>query len=138
MTGRMRGFGHVAHCSGAHAGVGRSANIQVIMSGKLPRNVVVRFAVVLRIVLCGKQIHRVVSIGLVQANNIGSDRIIPIGQVQRRRRLVDLDFLAQKPRDQCRHAARITLRAWNQVSIRSLIQTLAPRMQALLVEVAQQ
>src|SRR5438046_10450356 len=46
--------------------------LQMVMSGKFPRDIIIGRFSVLRVVLRGKQIDSVVAVGLIEANHVGS------------------------------------------------------------------
>src|SRR5215469_13568975 len=84
-----------------------------------------------------EQIDAIVSIWLIEPDDISPRRIISIFELNRTLRARDFDVLAHQPRDHSRDSRWIPLILRNEEGVRCLRQALLPRIPRFLVEVAQ-
>ena len=123
---------------GTHSRIGRGNHLQMIVSGKFPGNIVVWLAAIFRVVLWREQIHGIVAIGLIKTDHVGARRIRTISQSKRRLREADFNVLTHEASNKLSNAQAIALIRGNQKGVRRFIETLAIRVQTLVVEISQQ
>src|SRR5215471_7598309 len=134
----MRKLSEQREIRGTHRGI-RSRNcLQMIVSGKLPGNVIVWLAAIFRIVLWCEQVHRIIAIGLVEPDDVGARRIRTVFQRKGRLRAADLNMLAHEPGDKLANAPWIALIRWNQEGVRRFFETLTIGVETLVVEISKQ
>ena len=121
-----------------HRGIGSRNRLQVIMSGKLPGNIIIWLAAIFRVVLWREQVHRIVAIGLVEPDDVSASGIRAIFQGKGRLRAAHLNVLAHEPADKLGNARGIALIRGNQEGVRRFLETLAIGVKTLVVEISQQ
>ena len=104
----------------------------MIMCGQLPGNVVVGLAAVFRIVLRREQIHRVVSIGLVETHDVSAGGIVAILQFQFLLCAAYLNVLTHQAANHLRDARAVALTVGNQKRIRWFVQAFCQESQPFL------
>src|SRR6266849_1727936 len=110
--------------------------LKMVMSGKLPRDVIVGRFSVFRIVLRGEQIDSVVAVRLIEANHVGSSRKVAFLQLNGTLRAVNFDLLAHEACYELGHTGWVTLIFGNQKRVGWLGQSLLPGIPSLSVEIA--
>src|ERR1700730_12311167 len=135
-SSRTRRTGQPRQCYVANGRVSRRYRLQMVMSGKFPRDIIIGRFSVLRVVLRGEQIDSVVAVGLIEANHVGSSRKVAFLELNGTPRPVNFDLLAQELSDHLCHPGRVSLIFRNQERPGRLGQSFLPGIPCLSVEIA--
>jgi hypothetical protein len=81
----MRGGAERGQIRRPHRRIGRGCHGEVVVSRQLPRHIIVGLPGILRVERRGQEVHRVVTIRLIEAHHIGAGGIAAVLQLHRAR-----------------------------------------------------